>query len=319
MLNLPHQQNIMTGDEGGGYFFMPVVQLTRDLGIRLKPVTEWSDEEAMQVKQKYQECFENLHSLLTKAENALCPVFVKEHTTVLTMVRTPDYLPQFGSWTVTTPETINKESSSRSSNPTVLPDEFMRTWQPTFLIRHPALAFPSLYRALGDIDDRIKATGREKDMEHFWRHRLTLRWSRALYDWYERSFGGTQRTSSPCSEGTCIQWPVVLDADDIMENPELVRKYAQLVRMDPSCVINSWAPTAGDWQTNTKWRSRRMYETLLSSEGIDAGKVAGDVDLDEQATKWRWEFGETTGRRLEMLVRDAMPDYEYLKARRLRA
>jgi hypothetical protein len=62
-----------------------------------------------------------------------------------------------------------------------------------------------------------------------------------------------------------------------------------------------------------------MYETLLSSEGIDAGKVAGDVDLDEQATKWRWEFGETTGRRLEMLVRDAMPDYEYLKARRLRA
>lgn len=295
---------------------MPVVQLTRELGIRLKPVSEWSDEQAMQVKQKYQECFENLHSLLTRAENALYPVFVKEHAIVLTMMRPPDYLPRFGSWTVTTPEIINKESCSRSSNPTVLPDEFMRTWQPTFLIRHPALAFPSLYRALGDIDDRIKAIDTEEGMEQFWHHRLTLRWSRALYEWYVRSFGDTKRTSSPCSEDTCIQWPVVLDADDIMENPELVRKYAQLVRMDPSRVKDSWASTTGDWHTD---RSRRMLDTLLSSEGIDAGKVAGNVDLDEQATMWWREFGETAGTRLERLVRDAMPDYEYLKARRLRA
>jgi len=36
-------------------------------------------------------------------------------------------------------------------NETVLPDEVQRQWNPTFLVRHPALASPSLYRTTVDL------------------------------------------------------------------------------------------------------------------------------------------------------------------------
>jgi hypothetical protein len=41
------------------------------------------------------------------------------------------------------------------------------------------------------------------------------------------------------------------------------------------------------------------------------------IDIDAEAAKWKVEFGEEIAQMIEKAVRDSMPDYEYLKARRI--
>ncbi|KAJ5900132.1 hypothetical protein N7495_004876 [Penicillium taxi] len=317
MLNISNQQNLISSDNLSGYYFMPIIERIRELGIELSPPAEWSDDQVMQVKEKYQECFRNLQSLLKKAEATQCSVFVKEHAIFLTMLKTADSHSRFGSWTAVSLETWSNVSSSQSSNPTFLPDEFMRTWIPTFLIRHPALAFPSFYRAMKDNKTAPELTDEATRLDGFWKQRFTLQGMRALYNWYIQS--PADRAQSPHSEDINTQWPVVMDADDIMTEPKLVQKYAQLVGMDPSLVTHTWEATSEDLKLRISPSFRRMLDTLLASKGIDMGKVAGNVDLDEESSKWRQEFGETAGKVLGIFVMGAIPDYEYLKARRLRA
>jgi hypothetical protein len=55
-----------------------------------------------------------------------------------------------------------------------------------------------------------------------------------MYDWYIEYF----KREKPAN----TLWPIVLDADDIMTNPELVRHYAKLIRMDPTKLKFTWAP-----------------------------------------------------------------------------
>ena len=63
---------------------------------------------------------------------------------------------------------------------------------------------------------------------------------------------------------------------------------------------------------------RRMLSTLSTSTGIIDCKTSADLEIDEEAQKWRLEFGDEQGSHIQKLVRSAMADYEYLKARRLR-
>ena len=64
--------------------------------------------------------------------------------------------------------------------------------------------------------------------------------------------------------------------------------------------------------------ARRMISTLTSSSGIMPDKTSTNIDIDAEANKWREEFGVEIAGYLDMWVRAAMPDYEYLKDRRLR-
>ena len=53
---------------------------------------------------------------------------------------------------------------------------------------------------------------------------------------------------------------------------------------------------------------QRMLSTLLASEGVDQGKVAGNVDIAAEREKWNAEWGEATAGRLERWVREvALP------------
>ena len=61
-----------------------------------------------------------------------------------------------------------------------------------------------------------------------------------------------------------------------------------------------------------------MASTISSSAGIVEGKTSKGLVLDEEGRKWKVEFGEEEGSKIEKWVRDAMPDYEYLKDKRLR-
>ncbi|KAF4219340.1 hypothetical protein CNMCM8980_003071 [Aspergillus fumigatiaffinis] len=317
MLGLERQPHVRTGDDRGGYIFLPVIKLITDLRLRKKEVTIWTEEEITQVKCSYQECFDGFLDYLDKASRDGCSVFIKEHVHFLI---NPTTLSRFTfgdpvqdttgpSWMLQhLPESLAEKTFVTLSlpNETILPDEFLRSWQPTFLIRHPALAFPSLYRALLELE----GTGNPREDEQLGQHCMTLHWTRNLYEWYVRESTCTDKDTT---------WPLVLDADDIMADPGLVKHYCQLLGMDPSLVSRSWTPVSKEQLIHMDVFTKRYLSTLLASEGIIMGKVAGDVNIEKEAEMWCKEFGERAGRRIERLVRESMPDYEFLKARRLRA
>jgi hypothetical protein len=134
-----------------------------------------------------------------------------------------------------------------------------------------------------------------------------------MYDWYLEYF----KKEKPENK----LWPIVLDADDVMSNPELVRHYATLVGMDPSKLKFSWPVTS---KTDSMGLPEpgallvsKLYTTIDKSTGIVGGKTWDGVDLATKALAWKEEFGEEEGKKIEKLVREAMPDYEFMLSRKL--
>ena len=105
-----------------------------------------------------------------------------------------------------------------------------------------------------------------------------------------------------------------------MLKPEVIVKFSKLLGLDPTKLKFEWQPATdvelGQMPNDT---ARRMLSTLAASSGIMAGKTSSNVDIDAEAKKWLIEFGEEVGADMERWVRAAMPDYEYLNGRRLRA
>lgn len=303
ILNLD-AQNVRPA-HNGGYFFLPSV------GPRLishaKPVIDWTEEDRSQMEKVHQECFDALQDHIAAAEEEGQTVFVKEHAVMLdSYIIESQYM--YGPEGVggSSPEILAMRGVSNPTrsplNLTCLPDEFLQTWSPTFLIRHPAMMLPSLYRtAISDLGTETFGRPNNEPLKI----ETTLKWSRALYDFYVSYFG----------EGS--SWPVVLDADDIMTNPDVVAKYAKLVGFDPNKLCFSWNKASEEKLKQTSTIEKRMLSTLYSSSKIDTGKVAGSIDIDQEAVKWRSEFGEEAGKKMEKWVRDAMPDYEFMHAKRL--
>ncbi len=143
---------------------------------------------------------------------------------------------------------------------------------------------------------------------------MTYHWSRTLYDWYIQQFAISESKS-----GERIIWPIVLDADDIMLEPKVVVKYAKVIGLDPTKLKFSWSPKNKE-ELDKMWSvERRMLLTISASAGIVEGKTSRGVVIDEEVGKWKAEFGEEEGSKIERWVKNDMDDYEYLKTRRLRA
>jgi hypothetical protein len=133
---------------------------------------------------------------------------------------------------------------------------------------------------------------------------MTMHWSRTLYDWYT-----TQPTASS-------HQPIILDADDIMLNSDLVCRNSQTLGLDPSKLRFEWTPTGKEELEKMGRAKRRMVSTISASGGIVEGKTGMGIDIDVEAGKWKEEFGEDEGVRIESWVRNAMDDYEYMRERR---
>lgn len=294
---------------------MPTYRMSHDLKTRAKHMGKWSQDEKDQIKQSYQECFDELerHVEMAKAEDKI--LFVKEHCYFLTEPVSESKL-LFGEdsvnepqWTAQVPSTYGAaEPTHSSANETILPDEFLHCWHPTFLIRHPALVFPSLYRALSD-NEEIEQKGKEELAM-----KTTFHWTRSLYDWYH------QHLSKSKSElDGEVTWPIVLDADDVMLEPAVIVHFCEIVGLDPSKLRFEWSPASKeDLEGLQSDVVRRMLSTLSASEGVMKGKASTNIDIDSEARQWREEFGEVEGEKVESWVRDAMPDYDFLKSKRLR-
>lgn len=331
ILALDQQPNVQWR-ERGGYFFLNTIIATGALGLRGRNVDEWTDEEKAQIRESYQKDFDELEQHIVSAEADGKIVFVKEHSYFL---GDPTYQPGRTQikddvpFTVKVPSRYNSadhQVPSKGNNKTILPEGFIRTWLPIFLIRHPALVFPSQYRARRSIQQRMKTSSSSARIVGSVQRQsgMDLFWQRHLYDWYADYYHHLNLSRSsrakpgPSDEPT---WPIVLDADDIIDDEShvLITRLCSLVGLDASKLRFSWDPAAEEDLAGVDDLQKVFLSTLTESNGIRRDKSAAKIDnIDEEAKKWRAEFGESAGGMIERCVRDAMPDYEFLRSKRLR-
>lgn len=129
------------------------------------------------------------------------------------------------------------------------------------------------------------------------------------YEWFEDMAAAG---SKPCK-------PIVVDADDLISDREVVRRLAGMVGGDPEELVFEWDAVEGEELEGVGAVARVYESTLLASRGVVVeGKGAGGLEIEKEVEGWRGEFGGEVAGRLRGFVEAAMGDYEYLKARRLR-
>ena len=161
--------------------------------------------------------------------------------------------------------------------------------QPIFQIRSPLRMFPSMVRAAYEVGFPYNIPMHPS---------LSLRYSRALYDWY--------RTHENAPS------PLIIDADDIMSSRDTVRELCIRAGLDPDSIKYEWDTRKADDPAKA-----RFLSTVYASTGILPGLDSKGLKLEAEAAKWREEFGEKDGEELEKTVRAAWPDYEYLRSHRV--
>ena len=146
MLNLDEQD--VRPSNYGGYNFLPSME--KRYTLQPRPMSQWTYEELMKVHSIMQTCFDNMQDYIEKSHQEQKLVFVKEHGM---LINHPWFESEFlhgKRTTVGEPTPLmprgDKKATRSEHNKTILSDEFLKTWRPTFLIRHPAMVFPSLFR-----------------------------------------------------------------------------------------------------------------------------------------------------------------------------
>ncbi|KAK5807552.1 hypothetical protein VI817_001810 [Penicillium citrinum] len=306
ILSLPDQPNVVA-EESGGYFFLPALRHIRDARLLERLPAEWSDQELVAMRQVFQACYHKFQDLVDAAEAEGKRAVIKEHAPFLICPQVQANFVHEGQQ-LHTPMKVdigkpncNPLAAGVPGNETVLPDEVLLRCLPAFLIRHPALAFPSYYRMMlsSQGGDHQKLARKMNDLAAI----CTLRWTRTLYDWYTSAWEGQKS-------------PVILDAADIVEQPELTRHFCDIIGLDPSKIQFEWkAVDQEKLAQHPLWLHTRA--TLMTSSGITPGKTFRGVTIEEEEVKWRTEFGDTVATKLLQWVQGAMADYEYLFNRRL--
>ncbi|KAL4892685.1 hypothetical protein BDV59DRAFT_179501 [Aspergillus ambiguus] len=354
ILNLKDQARVLT-NEGGGYFFFPAFGTCTKEGRLAKTRDQWTAEDRQDVQSAYQSCVNQLEDWTARAAQDDKIFFAKEHAF---WIFDPTSIHKLGATAYSATANANGQAATNGSSPheplfrlqfpasygacnswsganeTTFPDEYLRTWRLAFVIRHPALMCPSFYRAM----KKMVALGvlKEHEVPGVLATNMSLQWPRMLYDWsVEQGIAGAE--------------PLILDAHDIINNPQSVVKFSEQLGLDPSQLIFEWkantpknengSPQNGAQENGTqrseapkdnasssldnlqhnKEAQKIMLGSLTASSGLLKEKAPENVDIAAEVSKWNEEFGEEAARFVEKAVLAAMPDYEYLKERRLRA
>lgn len=187
ILNIHQQPNHLMNPKGG-YFFYPAFMSAAQNDHLVKPSENCTQDEKQTVRGNFQACFDELEEYATRAVQQNEIMFAKEHASWVyspasfqKMSTARDDVEFSKAFRVEIPGTYGHIRTYSSSNETILSDEYLRSWQFAFIIRHPALAWPSMYRALTKIsgeglmdDDGVKGTSLTN---------MSFRWTRMLYDW----------------------------------------------------------------------------------------------------------------------------------------
>ncbi|KAJ5113927.1 hypothetical protein N7456_002461 [Penicillium angulare] len=326
VLNLPNQSNVHS-NEKAGYFFYPGFVTAARGGYMEKPAEQWTNQEKEQVRATYQGCLDKIEECTSEAEEKNKMMFAKEHSfwmhppasfqKKITGVHNEEF---FNTFRVNTPEKYGSTRTYSPLNETIFSDEYLRSWQMIFIIRHPALTWPSFWRSMlkfskeGIIDeDEVQGGTTMANM--------SMRWSRSLYDW---NLHQDRRHAPP-----------ILDAYDLIHSPEVVIKFCEQAGMNSTALQFEWNCQADDsdhWASAQKVKevatktgvderhiraSHIMLNTLSHSSGLLKDKTPEEVDISTEMVKWKAEFGDEVAGKIKKAVWDSMPDYEYMKARRV--
>lgn len=322
MLALEDQSNVVS-NEMGGYFFWDAFMKERKTVSECKPMEQWSAKDTGEIRRAFQQNF-NVFEDMSQSANAQGKIFfAKEHTlwfanpgALAQYLSTHDYQPPLSRLRIQLPDSYSMTPTFSPKNFTIFPDEYLETWTPTFLIRHPALAFPSYYRALQKLE---KGGFAEEEMiTPMLELHSTLLWTRLLYDWYHERVGHSH-SHSHSHEGRYndICFPLVLDAQDIIHSPHVLLKYCELLCMDPAGVKVAWQTQSTPGSACPESADKVMTETLDHSSCLIKQKTPSTVDIALEKKNWEEEFGHSLAKQMDEWVKAAMPDYNYLWAKRL--
>jgi hypothetical protein len=322
ILNLAAQPSLLAGAKFE-YFFTPTLIRKIQLGVIGKHIDQVPESARQELRECYDACVARLNAQADAAISQGKDVFVKEHIGwLIDPVFETEFLvstakgngPGRGLFTEKPPGPRNK---------TVLSDAFLRSWRPTFLIRHPALMFPSLYRT--SVDNEGAEHARNDPMHPL---EMTLHWTRSLYEWFgsEQNSRGNDLQDPDSTPHRDINYneatpsPIILDADDIILQPALVTYYAQLVGLSASQLRFIWPAVSAEEIQRMHTIERRMRSTISASTGVLADKAVRPegVDISVEREKWALEFGEVEAEKIAAWVAGAVDDYLFLRERRLK-
>ncbi|KAM0198950.1 hypothetical protein ACHAPI_003394 [Fusarium lateritium] len=184
------------------------------------------------------------------------------------------------------------DSATVDSNPTILPDALWQSITPIVVIRHPALAFPSLHRstagtpALANLDPTKN--------HNYWF--ATLAWSRLLFDTLQ-------------SQG---RTPAVVDGEDVCtRTDEVIRGVCNALDLDPAGVSDTWVPldeTAGSFAHPI---FKEMTRTIWESNGVKKHKSPGPVSIDDAVTSIEEDYGTEVAAKMRTAIEEQMENYRY--------
>ncbi|KAF2661987.1 hypothetical protein K491DRAFT_583352, partial [Lophiostoma macrostomum CBS 122681] len=324
LLNLSNQHSILRHKDDG-YIFMRPTMMRLKQGLGGKPISAWTVHNQKSVKFAFQTSFNDLINWRKGATEQGKGAFLKFHCLELAepvsesrWLHGPKGADGLQPWTVQTQDQMDRSNG----NETCLPDAVLKSWRPTFLIRHPALVLPSLLRAdlafttdLFNPDSRSNTKGYRKAWTEAKAWEVSFHWQRQLFDWYRTNLTQAEKVSGADD----VSFPIVLDADDIQapSAPALLEKYARAVGLDPDVIAFQWDATSGQKLDEMNVYEKRLLDTVSASTGIVPGKTAKGLVLEDEKVKWEKEFGEELGGMLSAWVQEALPDYEHTRQARL--
>ncbi|KAK5163702.1 uncharacterized protein LTR77_010375 [Saxophila tyrrhenica] len=180
---------------------------------------------------------------------------------------------------------------SKHTNISVMPDDFLDTLTPVFLIRHPALMIPSWYRAQ-------RLTLQEEVSDESFRVFSSLKWARMMFELVRFRSGRS---------------PLVLNGEDLVARPDMiVQEVCRTLDLDPKQVQLQWKPVPKDELDAADFMRRHFFGDLMTSDRIKTGQAKQTVDLDEEERSWSAEFGVEAATTLRRLVDENMEHYDYL-------
>lgn len=188
------------------------------------------------------------------------------------------------------------------TNPTFLPDYILTSVIPIFTIRHPALVVESWYRTESRaLEPHTSAK--------IWRFLPSYDFLREVYDWF------LQRCPEQMqgNRGQGPFHPIIIEADDILEENQTIEKLCKLINMESALVPSEW--DVQELPTDAYIRS--YVQGLFTSTSIDKSKSGKGLDLQHKYQDWRDEFGTETADYLITLTERDLANYFYLREKRL--
>ncbi|KAL4869012.1 hypothetical protein BDV12DRAFT_196814 [Aspergillus spectabilis] len=221
-------------------------------------------------------------------------------------------------------------------NNTILPDQYIRTWRPIFLIWDPLWSFPKIFRELRKTFNR---GGLLRDaISQLYDFHLSFRWIRLMYDWcLEQADAGH------------YERPIILRGMDLLNKSEggIIWNFCEKVGLDTECVLAQQiketnelddifqevgeeeggdADDDDDGDGDGEWEDDdedELAEIEFDREArdrdihqlIDQGLDVLEAYITVLRLEWVVEFGAAPAQRLEESVRASKQDFKYLDAR----